>query len=196
MVQKGRPREYDPDVALQRAMDAFWDAGFAGTSLDDLSARTGMNRPSLYAAFGDKEALYLETLQRYRRDRRELLAAVLGSRRPLRDALRFLYRKMIDRFLAGARGCYMVATAATEAAVNPRVREILVASWQDVDDSMRKAFTAAKGRGELDAKADPKALAAMAAAVVHTLSLRARAGQSRATLQAVADAAIKLLFPV
>ena len=70
MVQKeetrlGRPREYDPEVALQRATDAFWDAGFSGTSLDDLSARTGMNRPSLYAAFGDKQALYLKTLESY-----------------------------------------------------------------------------------------------------------------------------------
>jgi AcrR family transcriptional regulator len=66
MVQKqpplrprGRPRAYDPDVALAQAMDTFWHAGYAGTSLDDLSAATGMNRPSLYAAFGDKRALYL-----------------------------------------------------------------------------------------------------------------------------------------
>src|SRR5262249_49612858 len=62
---RGRPRAFDPQTALQRAREAFWDRGFAGTSLDDLSERTGMNRPSLYAAFGDKQELYLETLRGY-----------------------------------------------------------------------------------------------------------------------------------
>ena len=67
MVQKesarrGRPRAYDPDTALARAMAVFWAGGYAGTSLDDVTAGTGMNRPSLYGAFGDKHALYLHTL--------------------------------------------------------------------------------------------------------------------------------------
>jgi AcrR family transcriptional regulator len=197
-ARPGRPREYDPEIALQRATEAFWDAGFSGTSLDDLSARTGMNRPSLYAAFGDKQALYLETLRRYRSERQELFKAVLSSGRPLRDALLFLYRAMIDTFLSGdrgSRGCYFVATAATEAVLNPEVREILAASWQDLDVGLGKAFAAARERGELDPKADPKVLATMAAAVAHTLALRARAGQSRATLLSVADSAVEFIFP-
>ena len=57
--RRGRPRAYDPDVALRRARDTFWRAGYAATSLDDLAAGMGMNRPSIYAAFGDKRALYL-----------------------------------------------------------------------------------------------------------------------------------------
>src|SRR5260370_32682165 len=113
MVQKsetrrrGRPRAYDPEVALQRAMEAFWDGGFSGTSLDDLSARMGMNRPSLYAAFGDKQGLYLKTLNSYIAGKRAAIAAALGSGRPLREALRAIYARMGDRFLAGehvARG--------------------------------------------------------------------------------------------
>src|SRR6516162_6182995 len=63
--RRGRPPAYDRDAALQQATDAFWRAGFSGTSLDDLAAATGMNRPSLYAAFGDKRALYLHALDRY-----------------------------------------------------------------------------------------------------------------------------------
>ena len=68
MVQKerrrrGRPRAYDPEQALAQATAAFWDAGFSATSLDDLSAATGMNRPSLYGALGDKRALYLKTIE-------------------------------------------------------------------------------------------------------------------------------------
>ncbi len=202
MVQKeetrrlGRPRAYDPEVALQRATEAFWDAGFSGTSLDDLSDRTGMNRPSLYAAFGDKQALYLKTLERYLAGRRSAIAAALGPGRPLPDLLRAIYARMLDYFLAGesgARGCYLVGTAATEAVENPAVREMLAGSVRELDETFRAAFSAAQERGELGKQADSRALATFATAVVHTLALRARAGQPRAVLREVADSAVKLI---
>jgi len=203
MVQKeearrlGRPRTYDPEVALQRAMDAFWDAGYSGTSLDDLSERTGMNRPSLYAAFGDKQALYLRTLEEYVAARRAMMATALSGDRPLRDALRQAYGHMIDRFSAGesgARGCYLIGTAVTEAVQNPRVRQSLAKSLGEMDEALRTAFVAAQERGELERKADPQALAVVASAVVYALALRARSGQPRAVLQALADAAVGLIF--
>ncbi len=202
MVQKeeerrlGRPRAYDPEVALQRAMDAFWDRGFSGTSLDDLSERTGMNRPSLYAAFGDKQALYLKTLESYVASRRAGIAAVLNSQRPLRDALRQIYERMIDTFLAGergARGCYLIGTAVTEAVQNPKVRKVLAESLGELDGAFRATFVAAQARGELDKKADPQALALVASAVVYALALGARSGQPRAALKALADAAVALI---
>ena len=62
-VKRGRPRAYDPDAALKAARDVFWVKGYAATSLDDIAEATGMNRPSLYAAFGDKEAIYLAALK-------------------------------------------------------------------------------------------------------------------------------------
>jgi len=203
MVQKdqvrrlGRPRAYDPEVALQRATDAFWDAGYSGTSLDDLSARMGMNRPSLYAAFGDKQALYLKTLDSYLVRRRTDIAAALGTGLPLREALRKLYHVMVNRFLNGehgARGCYLVGTAATEAVENREVRAVLVTSVRDLEEGFRAAFSAARARGELGKRADPRALAIFATAVIHTLALRARAGQPRAALREVADSAVKLMF--
>jgi len=193
----GRPRSYDPEVALQRATAAFWDGGFSGTSLDDLSERTGMNRPSLYAAFGDKEALYLKTLESYLAARRAGIATALGGERPLRQALRDAYERMIDGFQAGesgARGCYLIGTAVTEAVQNPKVREKLAKSLGELDEAFKTAFAAAQARGELDKKADPQALAVVASAVVHTLALRARSGQSRAVLQGLADAAVSLIF--
>jgi AcrR family transcriptional regulator len=203
MVQKGekrprgRPREYDPLVALQRAKDAFWNAGFAGTSLDELSESTGMNRPSLYAAFGDKQALYLKTLEDYAENRRKLIEQIFSPGRPVREAMRAFTRGMVEFFLTGehgARGCYLVGSAATDAVGNPAVREILAASMRDLDQGFRDAFARAKEDGELGPDADPAALAVVAASLVHTLALRARAGQSRATLLRVADATLDLIW--
>src|SRR5260370_12866313 len=91
----GRPRAYGPEIALERAMEAFCDGGFSGTSLDDLSAGRGMNRPSLYAAFGGKHALYLKTLESYRARRPNQITAALGAGRPLAASLRSLYSRMI-----------------------------------------------------------------------------------------------------
>ena len=77
--RRGRPRAYEPQVALARAAAQFWKAGYAGTSLDDLVAATGMNRPSLYAAFGDKRDLYLKTLEYYREEGRALARDALAG---------------------------------------------------------------------------------------------------------------------
>src|ERR1700741_2659409 len=84
---RGRPRTYDPQEALARARDTFWRNGYAGTSLDDLSEATGMNRPSLYGAFGDKHALYLQTMERYVEAGRAAMESALDSALPLREAL-------------------------------------------------------------------------------------------------------------
>ena len=78
---RGRPRAFEPETALAQAMDVFWSDGFAATSLDDISAATGLNRPSLYGAFGDKRALYLQAYGQYRKRMNESLRApVCGAR--------------------------------------------------------------------------------------------------------------------
>ena len=82
---RGRPRAYDPDVALDAAIAAFWRAGYTATSLDTLSEATGMNRPSLYGAFGDKHALYLAALKRYADQACAAMDVALDPSRPLRD---------------------------------------------------------------------------------------------------------------
>src|SRR3954464_15849496 len=105
---RGRPREYDPDTALRRSLDTFWRHGFSATSLDALGAATGMNRPSLYAAFGDKRALYLAALDRYWAEGRAGLERILGRDTPLRTALGELYAAAIALYLGGEtpRGCF------------------------------------------------------------------------------------------
>src|SRR3954451_891852 len=85
---RGRPRAYDPQVALARAAEKFWKAGYAGTSLDDLVYAPDMTRPSLYAAFGDKHDLYLKTLEHYRDESRALARFPLADNPTLRFFLK------------------------------------------------------------------------------------------------------------
>src|SRR6185312_2129778 len=85
--RRGRPRAYQPDVALGKALDLFRKGGFAATSLDDLSAATGMNRPSLYGAFGDKRELYVKSYQRYRDDARAAMIEIFRGEMPVRKRL-------------------------------------------------------------------------------------------------------------
>src|SRR5947209_1642653 len=99
---RGRPRTYDPDVALERARDTFWRAGYAATSLDELAAGMGMNRPSLYAGFGDKRDLYGTAVARYAGDSHAWLAGELAKPRTLRSALRSIYRGATAFYLAGS----------------------------------------------------------------------------------------------
>ena len=88
---RGRPRAYDADAALGAARDAFWAAGYSATSLADLATATGMNRPSLYAAFGNKQALYLKALAQLGGNMEQQVGAVLGAPLPLAEALRRFY---------------------------------------------------------------------------------------------------------
>ena len=133
MVQKekprrGRPRAYDPDTALAQATALFWDQGYADTSLDELSQATGMYRPSLYGAFGDKKALYLAALARYRDDGTQAIERALGGSVPLRQALERFYRAAIALYLSGdrnARGCFLIGTATTPAVMDPELRALL-----------------------------------------------------------------------
>src|ERR1041384_4268878 len=114
--RRGRPRAYDPQVAIARAAEKFWEAGYAGTSLDDLVAATGMNRPSLYAAFGDKRAIYLKTLDYYMEEGQVLARAALAGDPSLREFLARFYGKALDLYFGdGPRGCYTVGTAAVAA---------------------------------------------------------------------------------
>jgi AcrR family transcriptional regulator len=192
--RRGRPRAYDPQVAIARAADVFWKAGYAGTSLDDLVAATGMNRPSLYAAFGDKRELYLKTLEHYRDEGRALAREALADAPTLRAFLERFYAKVLDLYLEGGpRGCFSIGTAATVAAVDDGVREFLADSTRTTDAFLRQQIEKARQRGELSRDADPAALAYLATATLHTLAIRTRAGLSRKELDPLVQAMIDVI---
>jgi AcrR family transcriptional regulator len=197
--RRGRPREYDAQLALARARDTFWRGGYAATSLDQLSRAMEMNRPSLYGAFGDKEALYLKALEAYAESSRVALEAALAAPSSLRQSLLGVYAGTIAFYLHGkgpARGCFLVSTAVTEAAANPRVRQLLNRNFQDFDAAFAQRLRAGVERGELPAQAKPEALAAIASAVMHSIALRARAGARREQLEQFAAAGVALICGV
>lgn len=193
---RGRPRAYDPETALAQATDAFWRTGFSGTSLDDLSAATGMNRPSLYGAFGDKRALYLATLDRYTQAGLEGMQESLANDIPLAKALKRLYERALAMYFPkgdAVLGCFLIGTATTESVSDPEVRAKLGEALRIFDRAFEARLRHAQAQGELDAAADPAALARIASAVLHTLALRSRAGDSLASLRATADTGIRLI---
>jgi AcrR family transcriptional regulator len=194
--KRGRPRAYEPDVALARAMDVFWRDGFAATSLDTISAATGMNRPSLYAAFGDKREIYVKAYQHYRERGRQRMAEIFVSNRPLPELLRQIYAIAIDMYVSGEdgpRGCFTVMTATSEAVFDPAIRELAVTGLSEMDRAFAQVFKIAQARGELPAAADPAMLGQLATAAIHTLAVRARVRTARKDLEAVAEAAIELI---
>ena len=194
--RRGRPRAYDPQAALGRATDAFWKTGYSATSLDEISTATGMNRPSLYAAFGDKRDLYLKTLTRYQQQSRAIGAKITADDPPLRVFLKRYYEAALDIYLASgdeARGCYSISTAPAQAVTDPAVRDFLAASIGGTDAFLAKQITRARERGEVPSDVDPHALAQLATAALHTIAVRARVGVPRKQLRAVAAAAIDVI---
>jgi len=185
-LRRGRPRAYDPDKALGLAMALFWEHGYSATSLDALSEVTGMNRPSLYAAFGDKKALYLKTLATYHE---QALAGIdwAFSAPTVRDSLERFFALALKLHLSGdgaQRGCLLTGTAAVESVHDVEIRAMLAQSVADYDARIEARLRLAQQQGELSEKADPTGLARLVSAALYSSAVRARAGDTREGLEA------------
>lgn len=177
---RGRPRNYDPDLALEAALQAFAERGFAGTSLDDLSAATGMNRPSLYAAFGDKKAIYRKSVDKFNREFLDRLGQALFAGASLEDDLVGFYLAAFPVYLAGGdtpRGCPVLCTAVVEAVGDADVQADLAGALDQIDGALTARIQHARDEGDLRPSADPARLGRLAAALLHSLALRLRARQ-------------------
>ncbi len=194
--RRGRPRAYQPEIALGRALDLFRKGGFAATSLDELSAATGMNRPSLYGAFGDKRELYIKSYERYRADARAAMAEVFKGEVPIRERLKRIFAAALDIYLADAsepQGCFTVMTAASEAVADPEIRAMVLDGFAELDKAFASCFRRAKEKDELPPSADPMVLARLASATIHTIAIRARARVPRKELEAITRGAIDVI---
>ena len=179
---RGRPRSFDADVALKAASERFRTHGFAGTSLDELAEATGLARPSLYAAFGDKRTLYIASLTRLIDRVERSFATLNGLGLSLQDMVERMLLGAIRGYLSGEKGpsgCLLIGTATAESAADPEVRAVL-ARFIAMEDRCIEALLAEAGSTR------PAASAVLVASVLHSLSVRARAGESREAMERIA----------
>jgi TetR/AcrR family transcriptional repressor of nem operon len=182
-----RPREFDPGDVLEQATRVFWARGFEHTSLDDLCAATGLNRSSLYAAFGDKRALYLQALARYEAGSLERIRKAFAGRTP-REGLRAFLGGLVDAIVAGPgrRGCFIGNCAAEMA----RLDRAAAARVKQSLERIEAAFHAEFERGGV---ADARARARFITAGVQGLRLYGKANPDRGALEDVAAALLQRL---
>lgn len=193
--RRGRPRAYNSETALRLAMRAFWKNGYAGTSLYDIVAATGMNRPSLNAAFGDKRALYLKTLRGYWDAKFVAMNEALGAG-SLEEGLLRVYDSALSVYFSGNDGpvgCFVLGTALTEALNDAEIRAIIDAGFRKLDAGFEERFRQARDRGELTPDADTHALAVLACATMQSLAIRARAGVPEDELRLIAQRAARAI---
>ncbi len=188
----GRPREFDTEEALDRAMELFWRKGYEGTSLSDLTSTLGITRPSLYAAFGSKEALFRLVLKRYETKivtyRPRALAAPTA-----REVARLMLEGAADVFgnKRNPSGCLGVQGALACSDAADAIRQELTANRSAGEEAIRLRFVRAKAEGDLPADASPAALARYLSAALYGMAVLAADGGNRKELMEVAALALK-----
>ena len=192
MAERGRPRAFDRSAALRRAMEVFWQHGYEGTSLSDLTAAMGINRPSLYAAFGCKEALFREAVDLYEAEEGAEGERLLRECGTAREAIEAMLRDKARAYADPDKpaGCMIVLTAAIGGLESDAVREHMAGRRRAGEAALLARLDRAVAEGELPAGTDTRAIAAFYATVLNGLSIQARDGTSCATLNAVVDCAM------
>ncbi|PXW57285.1 TetR/AcrR family transcriptional regulator [Chelatococcus asaccharovorans] len=195
MIEKrprGRPRALDRDEALETALQLFWRHGYEGTSIADLTAAMGVTPPSLYTAFGSKERLYQEALDRYGASYGSFTARALAEEPTARRAVERILQESVAVYSEGPapRGCMLASGAVTCAPEHTLVVADLSRRRVATIAAIKARFDRAVIEGELAPSTDTEALAAFYAAVVQGLSIQARDGVERDVLDAVATTAL------
>jgi TetR/AcrR family transcriptional repressor of nem operon len=188
-----RPRSFDPDEALDLARDVFWQKGFQGASLDDITAATGLNKPSLYAAFGDKDALFLKVLDRYHARIVANAERILKEGPAARDAIERWLTSFVPfcSGIKGSRGCLSVNTAADGAADQKAVRKRIERFNRKLEQLLSNRLRA--DRAQFSEAFDPDAAAHAIMAIYLGLMVLAKDAPDAARVRATLNQAVRLL---
>ncbi|MET7355783.1 TetR/AcrR family transcriptional regulator [Streptomyces mirabilis] len=190
----GRPREFDVDKALDRALDVFWAHGYEGTSLSQLTQAMGINRPSLYAAFGGKAELFQRVIERYYQGDSAYTVAALHEK-TARDVVREYLHRNVDAITSPdhPHGCLVVQSALRCSAENVEVSADLARRRRIGTEALRARFEQALQDGDTSGGYDPAALAQYVSTVSEGLTVRAASGATRQELHSVVDFSLQAL---
>jgi AcrR family transcriptional regulator len=185
---RGRPRAFDRDDALDRAMHLFWRRGYDATSVSDLTETMGITPPSLYAAFGDKKRLFLEAVDRYQSGPGSFAQAAFNEPTAER-AMRRLLMDTIESFFepGNPKGCMVVLAATNCTTDSSDILDELAGRGRMAERLVRDRVAAGRDAGEIPSGADVDALAGMIVTTLYGLSIKARDGASRASLRKVVE---------
>ncbi|MGI5198216.1 TetR/AcrR family transcriptional regulator [Streptomyces sp. CA-288835] len=191
-----RTKEFDPDAALQSALELFWRRGYEATSMADLVEHLGIGRASIYATFGNKHDLYLKALDRYGETRDPAIVRELSQPGPALPAV----RAMVRRFAAEAadeierlNGCFVTNTAAELGPHDTAAARRVELSWQHIETPLHSALVRAQAQGELPEDRDPRALARMLLVLMQGMRVVGKASTDPARVRDAAEQALTLL---
>ncbi|MDW6058903.1 TetR family transcriptional regulator [Streptomyces sp. FXJ1.4098] len=191
-----RTKEFDPDAALQSALELFWRRGYEATSMADLVEHLGIGRASIYATFGNKHELYLKALDRYAETRDPRLVSDLSQPGPALPAVRALVRDFAAEAASPEqrrRGCFITNSAAELAPHDPAVARRVEISWEHIETPLYAALVRAQAQGELPEDRDPRALARMLFVLMQGLRVVGKASQDPARVRDAAEQALAML---
>lgn len=190
---RGRPREFDPDQALAAALRVFWTRGYESASMAELTEAMGITKPSLYACFGNKEALFHKALDLYQREKLGYVSSALDAPTA---------RGVVERLFAGAlsahcggsdpQGCLGVSSVVAGTCAADSIREHVVAQRTSSETALIARLTRARDEGELAAGSDPKALAQCVTTMLSGLSVKAQSGSCAMDQRAAVDAFLQM----
>jgi AcrR family transcriptional regulator len=191
----GRPRAFDTEKALENALQVFWQKGFEGASLSDLTSAMGINKPSLYSAFGNKEQLFLKAIELYEQRPCNFYYPALEQSTAFEVAeymLRGAANSLADT--SHPQGCIVVQGALSCSEAGSSVKQALITKRLNTEQELSERFIRAQTEGDLPSSADPNALARFLGTVMQGMAIQATSGASAEQLMQVAELSL-LAFP-
>lgn len=193
IAARGRPREFCVDHALAQALRVFWEKGFEGASLTDLTDAMGITRPSLYAAFGNKESLFRKALDLYEREKLDYIGKALAEP-TARGVAKAMLHGAVDNVTSNdePHGCMGVITSVACGAESQSIREEVVKRGRAGRLALTERFERAKTEGDLPASIDAEGLTSVLIAVLQGISIQANQGADRAALERLVESGLAL----
>ncbi|MFI9582232.1 TetR/AcrR family transcriptional regulator [Streptomyces sp. NPDC052236] len=191
-----RTKEFDPDAALQSALELFWRRGYEATSMADLVEHLGIGRASIYATFGNKHQLYLKALDRYGESRDPRMLGDLSQPGPALPAVRAVVRHFAAESTTEEvrlTGCFVTNTAAELGPHDTEAARRVELSWEHVETLLHSALVRAQAQGELPETRDPRALARLLLVLMQGMRVVGKASSDPSRIRDAAEQALSLL---